>query len=76
MVLETTGSINAFKAKLAEYEKAPEVTKQRLYLESMQEVLSQVGNKTIIDESVNQMLPILNLNPQQPANNPLRGTKQ
>lgn len=76
VVLETTGSINAFKAKLAEYEKAPEVTKQRLYLESMQEVLGQVGNKTIIDESVNQMLPILNLNPEQPANNPLRGAKQ
>ena len=75
MVLETTGSVNAFKSKLAEYEKAPEVTKQRLYLEAMQEVLGQVGNKTIIDESVNQMLPILNLNSGQPVNNPLRGAK-
>ena len=67
--------INAFNAKLAEYEKAPEVTKQRLYLEAMQEVLGQVGNKTIIDESVNQMLPILNLNSDSSANNPLRGRK-
>jgi membrane protease subunit HflK len=72
IVMETTGAINAFNAKLAEYEKAPDVTKQRLYLEAMQVILSQVGDKTIIDESVNQMLPILNLN-HQPANNPLRG---
>ena len=74
-VLETMGQINAFNAKLAEYEKAPEVTKQRLYLEAMQEVLGQVGNKTIIDDSVNQMLPILNLNSDSGANNPLRGKK-
>ena len=72
IVMETQGAINAFNAKLAEYEKAPDVTKQRLYLEAMQVILSQVGDKTIIDESVNQMLPILNLN-HQPANNPLRG---
>lgn len=73
-LLETEGRIKAFNAKLAEYEKAPEVTKQRLYLEAMQEVLSNVGDKTIIDESVNQMLPILNLNKSSEAN-PLRGSK-
>ncbi|MFK7766986.1 MAG: FtsH protease activity modulator HflK [Mariniblastus sp.] len=74
-VMEATGSVNAFKAKLAEYEKSPEVTKQRLYLEAMEEVLGQVGAKTIIDQSVNQMLPILNLNQGQPTPNPLRGQK-
>ena len=73
VVRETTGKINAFNAKLAEYEKSPEVTKQRLYLEAMEEVLGQVGNKTIIDESVNQMLPILNLNGGGQPTNPLRG---
>ena len=71
---ETVGLISAFSAKLAEYEKAPDVTRQRLYLEAMQEVLGNVGNKTIIDDSVNQMLPILNLNNGAPGN-PLRGTK-
>ena len=75
MTLETEGAIAAFNAKLAEYEKAPEVTMQRLFLEAMQEVLGNVGNKTIIDESVNQMLPILNLNGENSAN-PLRGKKQ
>jgi len=74
MLMETEGRISAFNAKLAQYEKAPEVTKQRLYLEAMQEVLSNVGDKTIIDESVNQMLPVLNLNRTTDAN-PLRGSK-
>lgn len=69
VIMETQGRVNAFNAKLAEYEKAPEVTKQRLYLEAMQEVLGNVGNKTIIDESVGGMLPILNLNG---PTNPLR----
>ena len=72
--LETKGLISAFEAKLAEYEKAPEITKQRLYLEAMEEVLSNVGNKTIIDDSVNQMLPILNIGEATPGN-PLRGSK-
>lgn len=71
---ETVGLISAFNAKLLEYEKAPEVTRQRLYLEAMQEVLGNVGGKTIVDESLNQMLPILNLN-NGSAGNPLRGTK-
>ena len=72
VVLETQGRVKAFNDMLREYEKSPEITKQRLYLEAMQEVLSQVGDKTIIDESVNGMLPILNLNSERPAN-PLRG---
>ena len=76
IVLETQGRVDAFKDMLAEYEKSPEITRQRLYLEAMQEVLSQVGDKTIIDESVNQMLPILNLNSDRPTNNPLRGGQQ
>ena len=60
-ILETTGKINAFLAQLAEYEKAPDVTRKRLYLEAMEEILSQAGGKTIIDESVRGVLPLLNL---------------
>jgi membrane protease subunit HflK len=61
IVMESKGEIQAFLAKLAEYEKAPEVTKTRLYLEAMEEVLAGVGEKTIIDESVQGVLPLLNL---------------
>lgn len=58
---EKQGKINAFLAQLAEYEKAPEVTRTRLYLEAMEEVLSNAGQKTILDESVQGLLPLLNL---------------
>jgi len=74
VILETKGLVSAFESKLAEYEKAREITRKRLYLEAMEEVLSSVGQKTIIDDSVNQMLPILNVN-SAPPTNPLRGRK-
>ena len=60
-VLEITGRTNAFLAQLAEYEKAPEVTRTRLYLEAMESILSTVKNKTVIDESVPGVLPLLDL---------------
>lgn len=61
VVLETQGRTEAFEAQLAEYEKSPEITRQRLYLEAMQEVLNNVGDKTIIDQSVQGVLPLMNL---------------
>jgi membrane protease subunit HflK len=67
VVLETTGRVSAFLAQLAEYEKAPDVTRKRLYLEAMEEILSQVGGKVIIDESVRGVLPVLNLDQGSPV---------
>ena len=62
MVLEMTGRANAFLAQLAEFEKVPDVTRTRLYLETMEEVLAQVDSKMVIDESIRGLLPLLNLN--------------
>ena len=58
---EALGRSNAFLAKLAEYEKAPKITKIRMYVEAMEQILMQVGDKIIIDESVTGMLPLLHL---------------
>ncbi len=59
---EAEGDVAAFNAQLAEYVKAPEVTRRRLYLETMAEVLSQVRSKVILDDSVaGGLLPLLNL---------------
>ena len=66
IILETTGKIKAFLAQLTEYEKAPDVTLKRLYLEAMEEILSQAGGKTIIDDSVRGVLPLLNLDQGAP----------
>ena len=59
---EADGRGTAFLAQLAEYEKAPEVTKMRLYLEGMEDILMRVDDMTIIDESITGMLPLLHLN--------------
>ncbi len=67
IVKTMTGRVNAFLAQLAEYEKAPEVTRTRLYLETMEEILSAVDSKIIIDESVRGLLPFLNLGSAEPA---------
>ena len=45
----------------AEYRKAPEVTRKRIYLETMSEILPKVGSKIVVDDSVERVLPLLNL---------------
>ena len=59
---ESTGDASRFKAVFAEYSKAPDVTRQRLYLETMAEVLPKLGNKVILDEDASNVLPFLPLN--------------
>lgn len=44
------------------YRKAKEVTRKRLYLEAMNEILPKTGYKYIIDSSAHSILPLLNLN--------------
>jgi membrane protease subunit HflK len=63
-VNEAEGDASRFNSVLAEYLKAPEVTRKRLYLETMGEVLPQIGNKTILDKDLKQVLPFLQLNPK------------
>ena len=58
-VNEAEGDVARFNAILEEYIKAPEVTKRRLYLETMQEVIPRLGRKIIIDEEAQQILPLL-----------------
>jgi modulator of FtsH protease HflK len=60
-VNEAEGDVAAFSAVLQQYVKAPEITRTRLYLETMSEILPQTGQKIIVDESLRQLLPILPL---------------
>ena len=60
-VNEAEGDVASFSAMLAQYTKAPEITRTRLYLETMGEILPRVGQKIIFDESLRQLLPILPL---------------
>lgn len=60
-VNEADGDVAAFSAVLQQYVKAPEITRTRLYLETMSEVLPLMGQKIIVDDSLRQLLPILPL---------------
>jgi len=60
-VNEAEGDAAAFSAVLREYVKSPEITRTRLYLETLSEILPQTGQKIIVDESMRQLLPILPL---------------
>ena len=55
------GDVAKFNAELREFEKAPEITKTRLYLEAMSKVIPKLGGKIIIDEDASQILPLLQL---------------
>ena len=72
VVNEATGEASRFTSVLTEYSAAPEVTRKRLYLETMEQVLGDV-DKIIIDTSVGGsggqgIVPYLPLNE-------LRGTR-
>lgn len=58
---EATGDTKAFLAVWKEYEKAKDVTRRRLYLETMARVIPKCKEVYIIDEDQKGILPILNL---------------
>ncbi len=58
-VNRSEGDATRFIAIYEEYRRAPEVTRQRLYLETMQTVLPRLGGKLFIDEDAQGVLPLL-----------------
>jgi membrane protease subunit HflK len=65
-VAEAQGSAARFSAVLEEYRKAPEVTRKRLYLETMEEILPGV-EKIIIEPGTASVLPYLPLGQAGPT---------
>jgi modulator of FtsH protease HflK len=55
------GEADRFSSLYAEYIKAPEVTKKRLYFEILERILPKIGDKIVVDEKGNSVLPLLNL---------------
>ena len=62
---EAEGDIARFNALLGEYTKAPEVTRRRIYIETLQEVMPNIRSKIIVDEQTRSILPLLNLDSQR-----------
>lgn len=55
------GEASKFTSIYEAYAKAKEVSKQRIYLETMNEVLQKVGKKLITDQNASGILPLFNL---------------
>jgi membrane protease subunit HflK len=60
-VNEALGDVARFNSRFEEFQKAPDITRSRLYLESMKQVIPQMGEKIIMDEGASQVLPLLQL---------------
>ncbi|MDD5246924.1 MAG: FtsH protease activity modulator HflK, partial [Candidatus Omnitrophica bacterium] len=50
-----------FLATLGEYKKSPEITRKRLYLETLAAALPKAREKYIIDPKQSSILPLLDL---------------
>ena len=55
------GDTARFQAVLAEYNRNPTVTRNRLYLETMEQVLGQAGRSDLVDKKIESFLPFKNL---------------
>ena len=56
-----TGEVARFNDLYLEYVKAPEVTKKRIYLETMSKVMPKLGNVVVTDDKGNNVLPLLQM---------------
>ncbi|MEM1379019.1 MAG: FtsH protease activity modulator HflK [Pseudomonadota bacterium] len=61
VVAQAKGDAARFTSIYEEYSKAPDVTRQRMYLETMERVLGDM-NKVVIDDDAGGTLPYLNIN--------------
>jgi membrane protease subunit HflK len=64
-IANATGQSDRFLSVLAEYRNSEEVTRQRLYLEAMEEVLPGVSKFIVDSEQAGNLLQFLPLNPSE-----------
>jgi membrane protease subunit HflK len=60
------GETARFNAILAEYRRAPAVTRSRMYLETLNQVLPGIGSVVVVQEGQVPPVPLLNLRDAQP----------
>lgn len=59
------GDVQLFSSVLKEYKKAPQITKDRLYIENMELILKKIPNKVIVDDKLENILPLLDLSKER-----------
>jgi len=65
VIVEAKGEADRFENVLKEYQKAPEVTRKRIFIETMQEVLSNTDKIIIDDKGGSGVVPYLPLSELQ-----------
>jgi membrane protease subunit HflK len=55
------GDASRFTSIYREYAKAPVVTRRRLYLETLNDILPKITRKIVVDQNQKNLLPLLNL---------------
>lgn len=58
IVNRARGDADKFNSMLVEYRRAPQVTRTRLYLETVEEIFSNLENLTVVDSQIKGLLPI------------------
>ena len=67
-VLRAEGDAARFKSRLVEYSKAERVTRERMYIETMQGILGKIDRKVVVDGALSKgVLPLLPLGAQAAA---------
>ncbi|MDR0689677.1 MAG: FtsH protease activity modulator HflK [Spirochaetaceae bacterium] len=61
-VNQANGEVERFNLVYNEYRRAPEVTRQRLYYEMMEEIFKEDTGTVLIDRNLDNFLPLQNLN--------------
>jgi membrane protease subunit HflK len=64
-VNNAVGDASRFTSIYREYAKAPNVTRKRLYLETLNDVLSRINRKVVTDDKLRNLLPLLNLSAEE-----------
>jgi len=59
---EAKGDANLFNSIFEEYQKQPQITKDRLFIEAMNEIYINNKNKIIVDKDIENLVPFLNKN--------------
>ena len=72
-VNDAKGESHRFQSILTEYKNAPDVTKRRMYLETMQKIIPGVESIYVMDQDQQSPLPLLNLSRD---NSPLNTTQK
>tara|TARA_B100000949_G_C14178127_1_gene406253 strand:+ start:125 stop:805 length:681 start_codon:yes stop_codon:yes gene_type:complete len=60
-VNQAKGDADRFRQVYAQYRRAPEVTRRRLYLETVEKVLPSLGGKVFVDKDLKGLVPLLPL---------------